>query len=237
VLLAGAGANCTEKVFVSTDDAEIAETGLDYGATIIDRPWQLATDTASNGAVVLHALHEIYRTVKAEYVVMLYPTSPLIESRHIDEAYTQLLAMGEMADTISTVHRRNKTSSLNNLYVKIKDDFLFNLWGTHGIPPYFNFNLFDVYETNGAMGIIRVTPDLFDGMPEIREGIDPHVLDLQYAACWARREAKNLANNQIRTLGYVIEESIGWDINYPADLVVAEALLNYRESRREKFYD
>lgn len=237
VLLAAAGANCMNKVFVSTEDAEIAELGEDYGATILKRPWQFALDTASNGATVLHALYMLYQVYPADYVVLLYPTSPLIESRHIDEAYELLLSKGDMADSVTSVHRRNKTSSLNNIYVKIKDEFLFNIWGTHGIPPYFNFNLFDVYESNGAMGILRITPDLFDGIPEIMEDVDAHILDLQFAACFAKREARNLANNQIKTIGYVIDESIGWDINYPADLVVAEALLNYREKRKEKFYD
>ena len=49
-------AQSIDKVFVSTDDDEIAEISLRYGAEVIMRPEKLATDQASTEPVVGHAI-------------------------------------------------------------------------------------------------------------------------------------------------------------------------------------
>jgi CMP-N-acetylneuraminic acid synthetase len=232
VLKASFDAKCVERIFVSTDDDEIAECGMKYEATILKRPWQFATDQASNGSTVLQAIHALYQIYKADYVVLVYATSPMIEGWHIDEAYQLLLSKGDAADTVSTVHKFNKTSALNNFFVMNDDHFMFNFWGTHGVLPFINLNLFPVYYQNGAMGIMKITPDFFDGMAELKNDTDAHLIDLDYAACHARREAKNMAENRVKTIGYIVDEVVGWDINYPTDLIVADALLKNREEKR-----
>jgi N-acylneuraminate cytidylyltransferase len=66
-------------VFVTTDDSEIATVAAHHGARIIHRPAELAGDTASSEAALLHALGEI-RTLEGglpDHFLFLQCTSPL----------------------------------------------------------------------------------------------------------------------------------------------------------------
>lgn len=73
-----AGAKCTDRAMVSTDDAEIAALSRAAGIRVIDRPAALASDDASTESVLLHALDvlEAEGTVP-EWIMTLPPTSPL----------------------------------------------------------------------------------------------------------------------------------------------------------------
>lgn len=72
-----------QKIFVSTDDKKIADVGEKYGAQIIWRPDEFATDTASSESVLKHAISVIGQE-QISYVVFLQVTSPLRESSDID---------------------------------------------------------------------------------------------------------------------------------------------------------
>ena len=78
-------------VYVSTDAELIAEAGRAHGATIIDRPADLATDHATTSSVVRHALEHIQRDHPVDAIVTLQPTSPLRLDRWLD-ACAALLA-------------------------------------------------------------------------------------------------------------------------------------------------
>lgn len=69
---------------VSTDDQEISDVSKKYGAEVLTRPGELATDTASSVDVVLHAIAA--QSQSCDYVILLQPTSPLRTAEHIDEA-------------------------------------------------------------------------------------------------------------------------------------------------------
>jgi CMP-N-acetylneuraminic acid synthetase len=74
------------RVFVSTEDDEIADVAARYGATVIDRPPVLAGDDTRTEDVVLHALdHLAAQEEGAEFVALLQPTSPLRNETHIDQ--------------------------------------------------------------------------------------------------------------------------------------------------------
>jgi len=76
-------------VIVSTDDPLIASVSEKYGAKVpFTRPKELATDTATSSSVILHALEWFSKNEKTEYPVfiLLQPTSPLRNYKHIDEA-------------------------------------------------------------------------------------------------------------------------------------------------------
>jgi len=75
------------KIVVTTDDKEIREVALEYGAEVIDRPKELATDSASSLDVIEHTLHCLEE--QYESFVLLQPTSPLRTSEHIREAFHQ----------------------------------------------------------------------------------------------------------------------------------------------------
>jgi N-acylneuraminate cytidylyltransferase len=62
---------------VSTDDQEIARIARDAGATsVIDRPADLATDTAGTAPVIRHAIDEL-QVSDDTFVMCLYPTATL----------------------------------------------------------------------------------------------------------------------------------------------------------------
>lgn len=70
-----------DRVVLSTEDAEIAFLGVSLGMEVIDRPHELASDTATNEDVLRHAvgIHPDY-----DWIVLLQPTSPLREAEDID---------------------------------------------------------------------------------------------------------------------------------------------------------
>lgn len=90
-----------DHVIVSTDSDEIAAIAESYGADVLKRPEELATDTASTQDVMVHALHHY----PADTLVLLQPTSPfrsvgLIDrciDKFIDGEYDSL-ATGFMCD-------------------------------------------------------------------------------------------------------------------------------------------
>lgn len=73
-------------VYVTTDDAEIAEVSRAAGAEVIHRPADLASDTASSESALLHALDDInaQKGSLPEYTAFLQCTSPLTIPDDID---------------------------------------------------------------------------------------------------------------------------------------------------------
>ncbi len=87
-----------DKVVVSSDDDEILDVSKKYGAQLIKRPEVLASDTATTFDALKHTIDNIE---KYDYIVLLQPTSPLRDEKHIDEAI-ELLESKE-ADAIVSV--------------------------------------------------------------------------------------------------------------------------------------
>jgi N-acylneuraminate cytidylyltransferase len=81
-----------DRTVVTTDDDEIAATAREYGAEVVERPPELATDDALVVDAMRHlaeVLHE--EGVDVTYVVMLEPTTPLREPQDV-AACLELLA-------------------------------------------------------------------------------------------------------------------------------------------------
>ena len=76
-----------DEVFVSTEDEEIAEISKSFGAKIINRPNELATDTATINEVCLHALKVIHNV---ETFCMIYATAFLLKTSSILESFQML---------------------------------------------------------------------------------------------------------------------------------------------------
>jgi len=119
------GASSVGRTIVSTEDSEIAAIALSWGAEVIHRPRELADDTASSEAVLLHSLNylEKMERFRPDLVVFLQCTSPIRQSDDIDRAVNILV--NENADSLlSACHshvflwRRNGGSvdSLNYVY-------------------------------------------------------------------------------------------------------------------------
>ncbi len=92
-----ASLNCSiiDDCYVTTDDDEIKEVSRQWGAQVIDRPAELATDTALSSDAVAHALHFLEKQNKfPEYFVLLQPTSPLRTAKHLEECLRGFLQSG-----------------------------------------------------------------------------------------------------------------------------------------------
>lgn len=95
---AAKAAKHVDAVYVSTDDAEIAAVARQFGAGVIDRPAELANDTASSESALLHGIKALEE--KGEHydvLVFLQCTSPLTSPADIDGVAEQIL--GGQADS------------------------------------------------------------------------------------------------------------------------------------------
>src|SRR5258707_10081177 len=100
---AALGAAGLDRVILSTDDGEIAAAGRSLGLDVpFLRPAALAGDEAGMVPVMRHMLDWLAEEGIAEAtLVLLQPTSPLRQARHIDEAVALLLDSG--AETVVSV--------------------------------------------------------------------------------------------------------------------------------------
>ena len=91
-----------ERIFVSTDDADIAAVARAYGAEVIDRPAELATDTASEWMAWRHAITHVRETHRLDFdtFLSLPATSPL---RSQDDVLRCLDALHPDVDMVITV--------------------------------------------------------------------------------------------------------------------------------------
>lgn len=80
---AGLKSKYISKVVVTSDDNEILTISKEYGAVTINRPEYLANDTATTFDALEHTINSLE---KYDYIVLLQPTSPLRNEKHIDEA-------------------------------------------------------------------------------------------------------------------------------------------------------
>lgn len=73
-------ASCFDRIIVSTDDTEIAEVALEFGAEVpFIRPEAISDDHAGTTEVIAHAIdHAELRLADDDSVCCVYPTAPLI---------------------------------------------------------------------------------------------------------------------------------------------------------------
>lgn len=104
---AGQQAKLVDRVLVSTEDAEIAEAARRYGAEVVDRPADLATDDASTDSVLMHAARVAWGGGwgggdPQSLVVLLQPTVPLRQPGLVDACIQHL--RDDDADCVLTGH-------------------------------------------------------------------------------------------------------------------------------------
>lgn len=139
-------------VVVSSEDEEILSTAASYGAKVIRRPQELASDEASTIPVVLHALDAMENDggVKYDAVMLLQPTTPLRRTGDIDGALQKLITTG--ADSIISVVQ---SPGINPEWMKyIVDDTLIDYDVSFSeMGPRQNFG--KLYIRNGAIYAAR----------------------------------------------------------------------------------
>jgi len=85
-----------DRYAVSTEDREIAEIARKYGAEVLDRPKELATDEATT----LSVLQDVLKKIDAKVVVLLQCTSPIRDKGLIDRCIKRF--QGTNADSLAT---------------------------------------------------------------------------------------------------------------------------------------
>jgi len=145
------------RVILSTEDEEIAEVGRNSGVEVpFLRPADLAQDEIPAFPVLQHTLdwlhtHEGY---KPEVIVLLQPTSPLRQAKHIDEAVGLLLEKG--ADSVVSVvevpHQYNPLSVM-----KIENGRLLPFLPGEGIQVLRRQDKPRVYARNGPAVLVSRT--------------------------------------------------------------------------------
>lgn len=101
---AAKGSGVFSRIVLSTDDDEIAEVGRKYGAEVpFMRPTELAKDTTPTLPVLIHAVEWLKgnENFYPDYTVILQPTAPLRQARHLNEALDLLIKSG--ADSVVSV--------------------------------------------------------------------------------------------------------------------------------------
>jgi CMP-N-acetylneuraminic acid synthetase len=91
-----------ERIFVSTDDAQIAAIATQFGAEVIDRPAALATDTASEWMAWKHAILHV-RSLGLDFDIFLSlpATSPLRNGQDVSNCLDALQADIDVVITVT----------------------------------------------------------------------------------------------------------------------------------------
>ena len=158
-----------DKVIVSSDDEEILNISSNFGADIIKRPIDLANDTATTFDTIKHTIDNFE---KYDYIVLLQPTSPLRNEKHIDEAI-QLLEE-KNADSIISVCEMDHSPLWSNTLPKdgnmsnfLKDEILNKR--SQDLEKY--------YRLNGAVYICKTDKLLENKSFFLKDNIFAYIMD------------------------------------------------------------
>ena len=88
-----------DETWVSTDSNDISSVSMLYGANVIDRPYEISTDTSQSEETLLHAAYQ----VDFDILVFIQPTSPLITSEDINKG----LEMMDEYDSVFSVTKEH----------------------------------------------------------------------------------------------------------------------------------
>ncbi|MGB5686043.1 MAG: hypothetical protein WBM35_09535 [Candidatus Electrothrix sp.] len=91
-----------DEVFVSTEDAEIAEIAIRFGAKVLERPLQLADAKSTLDEVIFYSVRQLEEEgTHSTFIVTVQATAPLMKPENIDKAIRKCVAEG--LDTVLTV--------------------------------------------------------------------------------------------------------------------------------------
>jgi CMP-N,N'-diacetyllegionaminic acid synthase len=181
-------------LLVSTDDPEIAEVARQCGAMVPWlRPADLATDTATTGAVIAHAL-EWYEAVNApaDAVLLLQPTSPFRSVASIIAAVALYARqVGEPCPVVSVSPAPSHPAWTFTL--KGPEEAMTPVMGWEPLQAR-SQDLTPAYTLNGALYVIPAA-DVRADLPIIRPGVRPFImadyresLDIDTADDWEAAE-------------------------------------------------
>jgi N-acylneuraminate cytidylyltransferase len=93
-----------DEIYVSTDDNQMKEIALSFGAQVIDRPAEISGDLAPTVTALKHVLESISYAV--DNVFLLQPTNPLRPINLLADAYS--LFQNHQTDSLMTVTQNHR---------------------------------------------------------------------------------------------------------------------------------
>ena len=159
-----------DKTIVSTDDAEIASISSNAGAEIINRPSELAGDELPTFPVVKHILSKMEETY--DYLILLQPTTPLRNSKHINQAFKVLVQKN--ADAVISLCETEHSPLWSNILPK---DGNLNNFRRADVKGVRSQDLPKYHRTNGAIYICGVNKLLKEETFFIKDNIFSYIMD------------------------------------------------------------
>lgn len=167
-----------DRTIVSTDSKKYAAISRKYGAEIpFLRPKYLAKDN-------IHAVYPVIDCIKRlrekenyipNVIVMLLPTSPLRNNKHIDEAIA--LFMQKQEGSVISVVEANKPP---HYFRVIKDGKLYPFINEEISPNFQRQDVNDIYELNGSI-YVTWTKTLLKNKTFHVETIYPYIMEKMYS--------------------------------------------------------
>lgn len=183
-----------DKIYVSTEDEAIARVAREFGAEVIDRPAELATDTAPEWLAWRHAIDTVFARAGAFDIFLSLPaTSPL---RSVDDVNACLDALNDSTDVVVTVTPAAR-SPYFNMVTRTQEGQTNLVIGGHGAarrqdaPAVYDLTTV-AYVTRPEF--VRTHDRLFDGrvgsvvVPKIRAVDIDDIHDFQFAEVLIRAE-------------------------------------------------
>jgi len=166
---AGLKSQYIDTVVVTSDDDEILDIAKFFGAKIIKRPEKLASDTSTTFDAIKHTIENVE---KYDYIVLLQPTSPLRNEKHIDEAIELLEAKN--ADAIVSVCEMDHSPLWSNT---LRQDGNMNHFLKDEILNKRSQDLDKYYRLNGAIYICKTEKLLEEKRFFLKDNIFAYVMD------------------------------------------------------------
>ena len=148
-IAAAINSKCFDRIIVSTDSKEYGDIAIKYGAEVIYRSEEAASDTATT----YDALKELFEKINIneyDYFVLLQPTSPLRTEKHIIDAI-KLYEENSNNNTLVSVVKANMSSIL----IKPIDTDTLSLENFDIDYSNYARQKYTEYEPNGAIFISR----------------------------------------------------------------------------------
>jgi len=166
---AGLKSKYIDKVIVTSDDDEILGIAKQYGSETIKRPNELASDTATSFDALKHTINN---TNSYDYIILLQPTSPLRDFKHIDDAIE--LLESKKADAIVSVTQMDHSPLWSNT---LPDNGNMNSFLRDDVKNSRSQDLEKYYRLNGAIYICKTDRLLDEKSFFIEDNIFAYLMD------------------------------------------------------------
>jgi len=158
-----------DKVVMTSDDEEILNISKQFGSDTIKRPDELASDTATSFDAIKHVLENVK---EFDYIVLLQPTSPLRNEKHIDEAIK--LLESKKADAVVSVCEMDHSPLWSN---SLDDSLSMKNFVIDEVLNKRSQDLEKYYRLNGAIYICKTDKLLEEKSFMLKDNIFAYVMD------------------------------------------------------------